>query len=310
MPLPILALALAAVAAATVAVAAGKRETDSEPDRPPRRTIAVAKGAKRQAKHIREKPHTPRPDIAEGTRMLQWSRMRVGGRAEAETVYIGDLAPGRYEVNIYALAPNIDGYVRFPTKPGKKNYGYNDAPPGGAGVAGATVGVVNGLLKIAAPAADAAAGAYGIPPGVITAAVNVVTKVLGLIPDAIERSRVKTWSKFRMGLYGDSAERSFMRTQVARWLDPNVLWAMGKSSLLRQYHYEGAEGELRLMDAPPAAHGKQVQEKGGFQLANPPTVALLPKAGTDHRRLEVVLPPTTVVPGGERRIAIIATPMP
>ena len=68
--------------------------------------------------------------------LVAWSRFATGP-GEADDVQIMDLPADGWKVELWAVAPNIDGGVRFA---GGKTYGWNDPPPGAAPVVRAASG--------------------------------------------------------------------------------------------------------------------------------------------------------------------------
>lgn len=249
------------------------------------------------------KPLEPSGSGPEG---LQWSRFYIGER-EAREVYIGDLPPGDWAVTLRVVQPGIEGAIRFRAKSGKKNYGWNDPPPGGEGVAKGIIGLVNGGLEALAPAGEVVATAYGVTPGVVTGVVNIVTGILGAIPSAIERGRVKDWSEWREGEMGSPSERQRMKDEVARWRDSNGLHAIQGADRIGIWHWEGSSGDLPLTGLPVG--GKPIPIKPGYAMTDAPSVSLEPKAGTDWQKLVLRMPATEAVPYGERRYVAVARPL-
>lgn len=110
------------------------------------------------------------------------------GPAAARTIDLGDVGPGRWKVQLYAVEANIPGSIKFTGKIGQKEYGWNDAPPDGGRVLSASVDMMNKGITVITPAAEVVAQGYGAPPGTATGIAKVLSSVIDAIPKQVERA--------------------------------------------------------------------------------------------------------------------------
>lgn len=219
---------------------------------------------------------------------------------------------GTWVVEVLALAPDIDGGVRFPLKFGDDEFRYPAGPPESAPVLEAVLGKLTEVAQAVAPAAGAAAQAIGVPPGAIEAAVAAASKLIDAIPEQFARGRVSIWSRWREGEYGDEAERARVRAEVATWRDVNWTVAIRRGFLCQYWRFEAVpkdkgrtEFALVADEYPPhTGPGKSIVRRQPCTSSPPPTV-WTDGVTTGWARLFVRLEPS---PGGasERRYSIVA----
>ncbi len=253
------------------------------------------------------------PDIEPDDESLQatvWTSWAVKAPIEARAMDFPTGGP--WVVEVLAMAPDVDGGVRFPAKLGHDEFGYAAGPDGSAPVLEAVLGKVTDAARAVAPAAGAAAQAYGVPPGVVEAAIAAASKLIEAIPDALERSRVSIWNRWREGQYGNAAERARVREEVERWRDVNWSIAIRKGWLCQYWRFEATpkdtgQTEFALVadEFPPhTGGGKSLIRQKPCASSAPPLVWA--EGVTDGwARLFVRLEPN---PGGasERRYSIVA----
>lgn len=274
---------------------------------------AVVGGAKRStvtARIIKLRPTRPHEGGPVGVHrgpehdQLVWSRFATGSAAE-QTVHVGDVPFGAWRVELYAVSPRIDGGVRFPTKVGKKDYGWNDPPPDGSRVIEAGVKALNTALDLAGPVIEGGAQALGAPPGVAATISSVVQSLIDAIPSAVRKARVDYWSKWREGKRGNAAERRRVRAAVSKWRDENGAYALKSAHLLGYWRWEGAGGELP--EDNTSSGGKPIPHDPAFLFETRPTASLELLGNGASSRVRVVVPATSKVPTGERRYVVLVT---
>jgi len=186
-----------------------------------------------------------------------------------------DVPPGRYEVAGIVLVPEIPGHVRFPLKVGEKNYYYRKGPDGSAPL-------LSGVAKAANVAAEiggTVAGGTGDPRvAALAAALELIGTVSNKLSDAVARSRVKIWARWRAGEYGPDDARELMREYVRAYFDPQLNVALKAASVRGEWRWEG-----------DAAGGWPVRESSGEWSATPPLVTAS-KLGDGWLRLAIAAP--------------------
>lgn len=236
-----------------------------------------------------------------------WSRFEHGPAA-ARTIDLGDVGPGRWKVQLYAVEPKIPGSITFKRKIGKKEYRWNDPPPDGGRVLSASVDVMNKGITVITPAAEVVAQGYGAPAGTATAIAEVLSSIIDAIPELVRRGRVRNWSEFREGERGSAAQKDRMKKMVERWRDANPIYALGQSKLLDYWQWQGSGGELPTL--APSGGGKPIPTNPAYALVGQPRAVMTPLPGSDSgaQRITITIPATEQTPSGERRIVAVATP--
>jgi hypothetical protein len=161
----------------------------------------------------------------------------------------------RWRVDLLVLAPKFADHIRFPGKLGQKDYYWQAGPPDSAPVLEAVLDRVTNVTRAAAPAAGAALSAYGVPPGVVEAAVAVANQVLSSIPDKVGRDRVQQWLDWREGQRGDESARAAVREFVQRWRDQNPFVATEVASLCEGWRFEGLPSDRERVTFPLVEEG-------------------------------------------------------
>jgi hypothetical protein len=216
-----------------------------------------------------------------------------------------------WEVEVMIFAPAVRGGVKWL---GVGTFGYSAGPPESGGALDAALTAITNVAVSVAPAVGAAAQAYGVPPGVVEAAIAAITKVLTSIPEKAARGRVKTWLEWREGKYGKDEERQRMQEEVAAWRD--VSWRVSAriGYLCEYWRFQAVPSDdgrtefaLVSTEDPPQAMlgGKRLPRRDCSQ-SGPPSVWSEPV--TDGwARLYAQLEPTELGVS-ERRISVVARP--
>jgi hypothetical protein len=236
---------------------------------------------------------------------IVWSQF-ASGPSETEDVHVGDVPFGTWVVMLLVVESGIEGGIKFPSKTGKKIYAWDDPPPGGAPVLRASASAMNSALRVAGPALEAAATAYGAPPGAASAIVSAARSIVDAIPDAVARGRVRQWSDWREGRRGSDAEQARVRAAVSRWRDVNGTYAVGHARKLYSLRWRGSVGELP--EAPdPATGGRAIPDDPRFRWDGRPTAWTSLLTAGNSLRVYVRLPATAATPPGERRVLVTVT---
>ncbi len=304
-----LTLILLALALTGAGVAAGG---DTSPKRPgPRRTTrtTAAKPQTAPVKH-RDPSDAPPPDDTPPDPMQSsiWTSWAVTAPIEARVM---DLPIGpEWSIEVIALAPDIEGGIRFPGE--SETYGYAAGPDGSAPAIEALLSTLTDAAEDAAPAAGAAAMSVGIPPGVVESAVGIATALIDKIPDAIGRARVRAWSRWREGSYGDAAERARVRSEVATWRDADWRKAIRKAWVCQYWRFAGSPTDAGEQEWALVADTYPEHTGGGKSLARlkPCANAAPPRVwsegiGGGYARVFVRLEPSTLGVS-ERRYVVLA----
>jgi len=271
--------------------------------------VAVASEAKPKKARVIPTVRGKGPPVrhADRRRDFSFSWYESGPSAE-DTKHVGDISSGKYRVELYVLSPNIDGGVKFPSKFGKKFFGWNDPPPDGAPVIEAGVKVSNTALALAGPVIEAGAQSLGVPPGVASSITEAVKKIFEAIPKGLKKSRVLVWSRWREGKYGSSSDRETVIEQVRVWRDLNPRVSMKRSHQLLYYSWEGLTGEIPETERDIPG-GKPISPSSAFVYDGRPTAFLEPLGDGSSHRVKVRLPSTLKAGNGERRMVIFVTPV-
>jgi hypothetical protein len=156
----------------------------------------------------------------------------------------------RWRVDMLVLAPKFADYIRFPLKTGQKEYYWPAGPPDSAPLLEAVLDRVTSVTKAAAPAAGAALSAYGVPPGVVEAAVSAAQGLLSSIADKTARDRVQQWLEWREGRRGNDQARAAVLEFVSRWRDQNPFVATEVASLCEGWRFEGTPSDRDRVTFP------------------------------------------------------------
>lgn len=231
---------------------------------------------------------------------------------EAIEARLFDLPTGlKWEIEVMVFAPAVRGGVQWP---GVGTFGYAAGPPESGGPLDSALTAITDVAVTAAPAAGAAVQAYGVPPGVVEAAVAVIKKVLTAIPEKIARGRVKTWLEWREGQYGKSEERKRMQEEVASWRDINWRISARMGFLCEYWRFEAVPSDdsrtefalVSTEDPPQDMLGGRKLPRKDCSRSAPPSV--WSDSVTDGwARVSVRLEPTELGVS-ERRYSIVARP--
>lgn len=285
---PVLIVSLLAATAAAAAVAGGSAGESTGK----RGTTTTTHGGGPKVQHGMPQPEAP----SEGA---VWSWYATGSRPQEQQKYLGQVAVGDYEASLYVFVPNVDASIRL----GGKRYYYNKPPEGGSKYIEAVVKKLNEALQQTGPALEVTAASFGVPPGVASAASEVLSGVLSAIPRMIRRARVKVWTLWRQGKFGTEESKKLLSSVTARWLDANPVYATAKSTMVHRTLFNvSADGDVSYREYNPT-RGKPVEPQPGYTLTGPPR--LIVETGDAVMTVTVDMPPTANVPPGERRCVVV-----